>query len=315
MMRFICCFLLINISLQANLRTKSLNSVDKAFGALYPYRSLTYTLEMPLQTEVFYNKNPEFQAFAKKYGYLSEDHPIVGKVTNAQEDVLIAIDILKQVHEKIKDPLLRSMAVTEVLSKVLAYRNLKEKMEVPLGDITYEVDIIFDLWHGMPAFGLVPKKGDAPPLLIFRGTDFSFLRGWASITSDFDPKGPGFSVFVSARPKIHEWLKKVGKAKVMGFSLGGTLTAYTALFEKEFVLEAITFNMAGVSLQNQEEWKNLEGRPPLKAYLMQGDFVAKIGHLIGDLEVASFDQSLYPIASHTSLITFAKKFYLSKASD
>lgn len=312
-MRFIICFLLINIGAYANLkstlRTDALIKADKALSLLLPYQTLTYPLASPLQRNIFINSVPEFQLLAKNYGYFSE-HPLASKVTLDLKDVQITIDILKLIYEKIDDPFLRSFAIDEILCKVLAYRNLSDKQQISIGPVLYEIDIVIDLWQGMPAFGLIPKqKGSAPPLLIFRGTDLSFLRGLPSIYSDLDPKGPGFTVFLNAKPKIHKWLEKVGKAKVLGVSLGGALAAYTAIFEKDHILEAITFNMAGISQENFNKWR--EEKPPLKSYVIQGDFVAKIGHTVGDIKVASSDLVLYPIATHTTLISFLPKFYLS----
>ncbi len=210
-------------------------------------------------------------------------------------------------------------ATNEILTKVLAYRDLKEKMEIPIPSengllITYTVDTLFDLWHGMPAFGLIPKNNpEAPPLLIYRGTEFSF-RGWGSILSDLDFKGPGFSAFRKAQPKIHAWLEKTGKkTQVLGFSLGGALAAYTLLFEKDLLSSAIAFNMPGLSLKNYELWRTLKDSPPFISYVTQGDFVAKIGHTIGDLRICSTGTPMKPLTAHTTLISFEPTFYLASS--
>src|SRR5207249_1381181 len=137
------------------------------------------------------------------------------------------------------------LASAELLSKVLAYRDLQlgQTIQIPVeikGKIvleTFTVDHLFDIWQGMPAFGLIPKKKNLSSLLLFRGTDFSLIskRGIASVMSDLDPSGPGLKAFFHARKEIGGWLQAVqaqGKpARVMGFSLGGALAAYTFIYE------------------------------------------------------------------------------------
>ncbi len=309
---FITCSLIIN---PCTFRSETLEKLDDAYGFFFPANVLTYPSHDP---QTYYNKVKECQTFSENYGYFSEVHPLVGKFTPNKQDIDITLNILKIIHEKLAGDL-RIHATNEILSKVLAYRDLKEKMEIPIpiddGKLTtYTVDTVFNLWHGMPAFALLPKDNEsASPLLIYRGTEFS-LKGWGSILSDLDFKGPGFSAFRKAQPSIHAWLEKIGKkTRVLGFSLGGALTAYTLLFEKDLISSAVAFNMPGLSLKNYQKWQTLENLPPFTVYLTQGDFVAKIGRTIGNLRICSLPERMKPLTAHTTLISFASTFYLSKS--
>ena len=78
-----------------------------------------------------------------------------------------------------------------------------------------------------------------------------------SIFSDFDLKGVGYQTFRLAQPLLHAWLSAHPHVKVLGFSLGGTLAAYTFLYEEELVSEAVCFCPAGVTSQVWEDWDRL----------------------------------------------------------
>ena len=174
--------------------------------------------------------------------------------------------------------------------------------------IEYEVDEVLDLWQGMPAFGLTPVGKGAPPILLFRGTDFSFTSksSWASILSDFDLSGAGLTTFRSSQKKIHAWLEKVspfGKAKVMGFSLGGILAIYTAIFENVLIDQCVAFNAPGVSKAIFSEWKDQSSSPPIRLYATQGDLVSRFGNMVGNAFELSSKVPLGPIEAHTKIMT------------
>jgi len=322
---------LIPCSWQSKMRANALKKIDKTFEFLFPYATLLYSVDISMPPQIFYNPFKECHLFAKEHGYFSEETPLVGKVTTSKEDIQKTMQILAFIDQKLTGEH-RFHAIGEVLAKVLGYRDLQKNMELLLPAfslkeekklILYQVDQVFNLWGGMPAFGLVPKeKGAASPLLIFRGTDTSLemTRGWASILSDFDVKGPGFSVFLRIQPELHDWLRKVSlngkKTQVLGFSLGATLAAYTVLYEKDLVSDnmsepSMAFSLPGVSLENYNKWNALEKPPAFSVCLSQGDFVARVGYLFGDLHVCWLDAPMRPIEAHNALTSFSPKSYIA----
>lgn len=304
------------------MRSKALGSIDKMLSWVFDQKHYSYCLKTPLQEETFVNNHPKLITFSKHHGYFSSDRPLVGKVTKDQKDVKVTLQLLQTIHKVIKDPKMRALTTGEILTKVLAYRNLKKDQEISIPSasgslVPFKVDELFDLWDGMPAFGLIPQISDeSAPILLYRGTDLSLLsqRGLASILSDFDTKGPGLSAFLHARKSIHEWLKKVAlsgqKARVMGFSLGGALAAYTLLYEHELInldrLESsYAFNPPGISKKSFRRWERLspEERPPFTVFVTRGDLISKIGWLSGDVYELSLSSPLYPIAAHVTLLS------------
>lgn len=215
----------------------------------------------------------------------------------------------------------QSFAIDEALAKVAAYRDWKVGDELlwrnsTTGVIeTYRLDYIFDIWHGMPAFGWIAKTGGSP-VLLFRGTDFSLTseRGWASLISDLDPAGPGLTAFMKARSTLQQWLKKVSqpgvRAKVIGFSLGGALAAYTFLYERAWVSESIAFNPPGCSEEVFQAWQSLlpEEQQHLIVYVNRGDPVSKVGQLWGiPYQLAIFPLPR-PLRAHTLFLSAERKF-------
>src|SRR5579872_3239785 len=164
-------------------RSKIFEGVDRMLSWILPSSYLTYPLEEPLKEIHYQISVPELENFALNHGYFSPSRPLIGIVTNKEEDVVLVTDLLKTIYEKIKEPESLLFVTAEILTKALAYRELKEGREIaipvldPQGKAylaVYVVDKVFNLWHGMPAFGLIPKaKGSAAPILLFRGTDFS----------------------------------------------------------------------------------------------------------------------------------------------
>jgi hypothetical protein len=307
-------------------RAKSLEGLDNALEFFFSEQTPSYSF---LQKS-FHNTTPEIIDFDAAYGYFSVCHPIVSRFTEKKEDLIPVINLLERIYHSIEDMEQLELMTAEVITKALAYRNLALGMEIPIPHFTsqkekkrtiYRVDRLFDLWHGMPAFGLIPiNDGQGSPILLFRGTDFSLdtLRGWASILSDLDPKGPGYSVFQRAMPSIHDWLSKVNeegrKARVMGFSLGGILAAYTVLYEGEHLSQSLqersfAFNPPGLSDQIFEE-----RRKPfnLVTIVTQEDMVSRTGNLFGKISVLSLDHPLKPLKAHVTLISTFPSFYLTR---
>ncbi|GAB5411819.1 MAG: hypothetical protein ChlgKO_09330 [Chlamydiales bacterium] len=240
-------------------------------------------------------------AFAKNHHYFSK-HPLIGKVTNDSIDKIQAL--LYEMQEATEH------AVAEVLTKVLAYRNLTEgaTIEIPRNGIfrTYKVDQVFDLWQHIPAFGLTCEN--APPILLFRGTQFSpFVQsGRASIAADLDPKGPGFDLYEHARPKIVEWLKKqTERAQTMGYSLGGALASYALILDSQYfsqTAKSYLFHNPGVPRELLQQFEEMDEPPACQAFACFGDLVSKIGNLFGRTTILRLKKVLPPITAHTSLL-------------
>lgn len=244
--------------------------------------------------------HPEVAAFVSRHGFFSSEKPLVGRVTLSEQDIASTAQFLSLISTLISDPKMRDQATGEILAKILAYRELKTGMKIN----HYTVDQVFDLWHGMPAFGLV--SDEAAPLLLFRGTDCNLCnrRAWASIWSDLDMRGPGYSVYQKARPSLRRWLK--GKnARAIGCSLGGALAAYAALFDSDLLSNAepsLAFNPPGVFKKRAKLWHSLNPKPQLITYTTTGDFISKVGYLIGDVCEFSSYRKLRPIEAHVKLI-------------
>ena len=325
------------LSWKGSLRTTFLKSLDKMLSAIFDEPSRTYSIVPTQRGETFQNHDLAMHGFISLHGYFSEVSPIVGKFTKNEEDLHVTKEILKVIHERINDPFQREITAAEVITKVLAYRDLKKGDTIALptldaysrAELTpYVVDEVLDLWHGMPAFGLLPQvrtgNGESldqhVPILLFRGTDLSLIteRGWASVISDLEIHDPGLSAFQKGQAKVHAWLEKAEKycckARVMGFSLGGILTAYTLLYEGELVNRdktSFSFSAPGVSREVLQEWVQETGRPPFLLFIPQGDIIPKYGRLFKNAFLLSTDKVPAPLAAHTGLITFSEFFRLN----
>lgn len=311
-----------NTSTLGELRSKTLKNWDRMLTWAFSKKNSDYILSTPLQTETFSVDIKEILNFDAVHGYFSPDDPIVGKSTNNKEAISITECLLKVIAAKIQTEEQRQFSLNEVLCKVMAYRSLEKGMEIAIPEL-YLIDEIIDLWHGMPAYGLIPKNNkNAIPILLFRGTDLAFSteRGWASILSDLDVSGPGFSTFMDAKPKIHEWLKKVAAlgtpARLMGVSLGGVFASYAYLFEYELLskVPSIAFNPPGVSKEVFIRWASLPKNmvPPLHVYVTKGDLVSKIGYLIGEVKEMKLKHPLRVIESHVTLIAAQREYMFSQ---
>ncbi len=308
------------------LRLKALKNLDQILYLGTSEKTRTYPLAQPLQEKWIEVDIPEVREFVEKYGYFSLNRPIVSKVTSDPEDLELTCCLLKTLYEKgVKGDYLQ-IAVAEILTKILAYRDLKigQKISIPIesqGTVAFEsflVDAVFDIWHGMPAFGLIPEKQSLASILLFRGTDFSFdsQRGWASLISDLDIAGPGLHAFHKAQDALSTWLKKtkkMGKAsQVMGCSLGGALAAYTFIYENASLAEkgSIAVCPPGVSQKVIEDWQLLQGnrRLGLTSYVYTGDIVSKVGTLFGTGYCLTSLHRLKPLTAHTFLMCSQPRF-------
>lgn len=318
------------------LRVKIMRTVDGFLSWCMPLRYRTHTIQEPQEEKPFQINSPSLFYFAQKHGHFSK-HSLVGTVTKNEQDIILTGDLLRTLNEEIEDPDALLFATGEVLVKVLAYRELEKGREIPLSTfdregkvrlVTYEVDEVFDLWHGMPAFGLLPKtKGEAAPILLFRGTDFALnsIKSWSSLVSDLDRHGVGVTVFQSARPLLHQWLEKAAsfgsKARVFGYSLGATFTLYTLLYEQDLLNEerenpSLAFNPVGLPKNILKRQKKLsKSSVGFISYVTQGDYVRAFGELFGDVYAFSPTPSLWPIAAHVTLVSANPRVVLYKVED
>jgi hypothetical protein len=272
--------------------------------------------------EHFFSSIPDIQEFEKKYGYFS-DHPLVGKVSSAKEDVDLVNELFSAIHPKFHSKEQRLFIAGELITKVLAYRDLKKGMQlfIPLDEKSqiFYVDKVFDLWNGMPAYGLTPEKKSMPPILLFRGTDltFSSKRGLSSILSDLDLYGPGYSTFFRARPVLQKWLKQKAahgkKARIMGFSLGGVLSSYVVLYEKDKInldVPSMAFHTPGVHKKIFMEWNQIKEtkQPPFLVFVHPNDVVSMVGTLLGSIFTLSSDPHLTTLSAHVSLLSAQNEF-------
>jgi hypothetical protein len=312
--------------LPMELRKKTLEQLDEWINRVTPLPVRTFPPIPSDITQVYQDPILELQTFSEDYGFFSCQKPLVGVVTEESSDIQIVEKALACLLMS-NNPSFIELATGEILSKVLAYRGLQKGMIIRIPCIIedkallvdYEVAEILDLWLEMPAFGLLPLHKKANPILLFRGSDFSLIskKSWASLLSDLDVSGTGFSAFHLARTDIHAFLKKAtlssgNKTKVMGFSLGGILAMYTTIFEKPFIAlqGSMAFNPPGFSKTISERWKEVSSL--LKIYITQGDLIPKLGILAAPAFVLFTDQNFGPIEAHTLLMTAEPSFYLSE---
>jgi hypothetical protein len=279
------------------------------------------------KTTAFHVEWPELVLFAKEHGYFSLMRPLVATVSSFAQDIELVMRLLETAPAARGDVQALEIAIAEVLSKVLAYRDLPLGFTLNLPLVTkqgiilepFTVDRVFNLWHGMPAFGLIPQRKGLSSLLLFRGTDFSLItkRGLASVLSDLDLKSPGFHAFSHSKQAIDQWLKEVhsqGKsARVMGFSLGGALACYTFVYSHHLLAQEPSLAMCpiGVSSTVSEYFYTLsaERRAQWLTYVSSGDLVSRMGCLLGSIYTLSVPEHLKPLSAHTSLLSAAPLVY------
>lgn len=259
------------------------------------------------------NAVPEVAAFAHKHGFFSLAHPLIGVATESEQDTWLVSDLLKTIYDKVPEEA-RALMTLEVLTKILAFRALREGQEIliPVGPslVRYFVDKVILLDEGMPAYGLVAESESAPSLLLFRGTDLTW-KGRRSVASDLDLRGVGYTCFLKAHPKISFWLKSVPKPRALGYSLGGIFAAYTLLFESDLLECAYAFDPPGFSSPVYEKWRSKELDQRLSVFVTRGDCVSKYGKLVGTVRELSLERKLGPITAHTLLVTAEPSYFLA----
>jgi len=296
-------------------RQKMLYQWDDAMNWIMPFSSRTFSLIIGEKPTIFKERDKALEEFSTLHGYFSCHKPLVGIVTKEIADVAPIQDVFNSLIEQ-KNSTWIEIAANEIMCKALAYRNLQTgtKISIPvkvdkkMALVEYEVDEVLDLWQGMPAFGLISQKKGALPILLFRGTDFSFATkgSWASIVSDLDLTGAGHTTFYASQKIIQSWLGKGSlqgqKAQVMGFSLGGVLAIYTTIFESAQVDHCVAFNAPGISKSIFNMWKNQPLTSPIFIYATQGDLVSRFGKMVSEAYEVSDRAPMGPIDAHTKIM-------------
>jgi hypothetical protein len=295
---------------------------EKILTIAFNYPSRCYAKLREGEVRKVTNHCSVLKYFSDHFGIYSLSRSMIGKVTSEKDDTEIAGKLLEAIYHKIEDPFLVDAATAEVLAKVIAYRNLEveDLINIPVINkdgiavlTTYRVDTVLNLWKKVVAFGLIPKKG--PPLLLYRGTNFSVIsqEGRSSILSDLDPHGPGHALFLYSQNCIHAWLEKAAKkgdkARVFGHSLGGSLASYTTIYEHELINTdpfsvSYAFNPPGVVPSVVAIWDDIpkEQRPEIVTYLTRGDLISKFGELFGDVYELASPRPLSPLVAHQTLL-------------
>jgi hypothetical protein len=311
---------------KSRVRVEALKSLDEFLNWHLGNETRSFILRLPAVSVSYVYPEGWMGNFQELHGFFSPYQPLVGRVSGHKEDLESTRCVMQAVVHKLSDKKLQTFAADEILAKVLAYRDLHlgEEILLPCCDsgakmrlYPYKIDEVFNLWLGMPAYGLTPLN-EGVPLLLFRGTDFSLdaPRGWASLMSDVDLSGPGLHAFQKAQPKIHAWLKKNAdlgkKARVMGYSLGGALAAYAYIFENQWIAEegSCGFNLPGVSDQVIEQWNALgsERQQGFVSFVNRGDVVSKVGKLFGVVYELSLNVPMKPMTAHTMLMCAQEAF-------
>lgn len=286
--------------------------LEPFWSLLRPPSTCIYSI-VPDREAIISSQEAWLSLFAKVCGHNSPFYPLVATVTEEKRDLETTIKLLKCIHQSNLSSPIKNLFTEEALAKILAYRtcNLGDEFAIssngPL--LHYEINAIFPMGGGIPAYGCIPIGEEGPPLLLFRGSEFSFnQRGRVTFKANVDFQGPGYSMYLSARPLLRSWLEKqtnvFGKAKVLGFSLGGTLAAYAVVLDSEFFHAGVAFNMAGVRKKIANQWQQINDakRPKFISYVNQGDAVSKIGNLFGDVYQCTFPTPLRLIKAHNLLL-------------
>lgn len=315
---------------QARLRARTLIKLDKILSWAMPLKERVFQLHPELEGISYIHQSEHMVEFARNFSYFSKKRPIISSVSSTKEDIALSCQLLKHIHSHCKNEEFMEMAAAEILSKVIAFRDLLEGMTIPVPVVydgkvhlvNYRVDKVFALWPCMPAFGLAPDDKNAGAILLYRGTDLSLesKRGWASVLSDLDIQGPGLTAFLKSREEIQGWLKKNTysdtKPRVMGFSLGGVLALYTYIYDCDLLSEegSYAFNPPGVPLSVFKLWQELSkgDRGSIRVYVTRGDIIPKIGTLAGDTIELSVEESLGPLDAHVRLMCCQRSLYQYK---
>lgn len=295
------------------MRTAALHNLDQFLSWSINDRLKVYPLAQPLQAEEIRVDIPEVREFSSKYSYFSEERPIIAQVSSDPEDIELTCRLLSDLSKYNLPEKYGEIAIPEILTKVLAYRDLKigQKVTIP-GQGDFVVDALFDIWHGMPAFGLGSLTPEFSSILLFRGTEFSLTsqRAWASLMSDLDLAGPGLTAFHNAQEQIRAYLQTKSdqgkKAIVMGYSLGGALASYTFIYENTLIEAkgSVAICAPGISEKVLEDWNALseDRQSGFTSYVNSGDVVSKVGKLFGTTYCLSLLDPLKPLSAHIKLM-------------
>ena len=138
---------------------------DSLLRWLFDQEVISYALFPEKTIESIAHLPKSIEQFAKEHRYDAKEKPLIGKVTKGRDDLLLTLNILNEISwGTLTGPSLM-LVTAEILAKVLAYRNLElgDLIAIPSQSasgkrelISYRVDRIFNLWSGMPAFGLLP---------------------------------------------------------------------------------------------------------------------------------------------------------------
>jgi hypothetical protein len=296
-------------------------------GWALPYHQRTYRLDDKYAILQHVHSLDALHTFALEFDYFSKKHPVISTVTSDPCDVKKGKALLQALVDAELQASFVEFATAEILAKVIAFRSLAEgeKIEVPTiikGKkaylASYRVDKVLNLWPGMPAFGLVSEDISLPAILLYRGTDLSLetRQGWASVICDFDLQGPGFTAYQRSKEEIAAWRQSCGRPlRVIGYSLGGVLALYTALFEEGIdTAGSYAFNPPGVTAQTYDYWHSclhLHMRP-MKVFVTRGDIVSKVGLLASEVYEMYTEKKMHPLDAHVRLMCCEKKLYLSR---
>jgi hypothetical protein len=306
----------------SEMRVKAIRGWDKLLTWAFASKLSPYPVVSSAKPLIFRTTDPRLLEIEGRFGFFSIYYPLVGVVTESKQDLRIVQCLLDEVQEKIHDPTHRFFATEELLAKVLAYRNLEEGDKVQIEGTTYVVDRVIDLWHGMPAFGLVRAEGSGSPILLFRGTDLTLTkeRGWASILSDLDVAGPGFRTFQRARLQIAAYLQEKKEAqtpaRLVGFSLGGAFVLHCLIEMPELISHttpSTIFSAPGIATTLASRWEELseDKRPPHLLYLCQGDLVSQIGTFFSKGYEVKKPKPMQVIEAHATLMGLQREVILT----
>lgn len=248
-----------------------------------------------------------------------------------------AIELLKYIgalsFQPDKYPI-RNAMVAEVLTKYVVSQNIPDSKELPIPSFSAEGQptviqyILFRKINlantGIPVFIFLPKKEEDrlhySPLLVFRGTKFSFGKhsDIRSIVENLNKAGPARGIYDLFKKDLNQffisWYKdKVPKPlfRVLGYSQGAVLGQRTIVdfhhyVEKGLLNASILFNSPGVEEDYQIAWEKIEteNRPIAVNIIVTHDVISKRGtKFIGDVYEIEPPYSGHILDSH-----FGSKF-------
>lgn len=273
------------------------------------------------------------QFFKPKFGYVNTKEWDVLRNNYDLRNPQSILQLLNQVYKHTPDSNLLQIRSAQVVAKKLIPWCSDQitpgfEMEYPYVDelgntrlVTYMLDEKIDLWHGIPAFGFVDIEGKAPPLMIFRSTNnqIGHEDGPASLIANFHPRGPAWKLYRNSKDRVDAWLKEntkngANKARIIGYSQGGTLASYFLTHHSEWVSQkpnepSYILDAPGVFSELAEKWKSLEKQPNVEYYVCRGDLFPKIGsEMIGRAFEVSIPDEISAYDSHTVLNLLAPKW-------